>query len=486
MNRNKEILERFLNRKEKKSDTKEKSYYAILRNIPKELHSKNLRRFFSGFVENAKFQCFHYRHRPELQKEENNSEKKTKTNTCCCLISFKNSELREEFIKEYNGKNWQNESDLEIPRKCFVDRLKVGNESTSNDSANISENDLKEMIELRPPNLMPHGNIGTPSEYFLEQIRLCKMPSSMIAKLGIQTKKRRRKFGEVPFKYDEEEYEEDNEEGDHAEPSTSEDIDPTEKFRKDRNVEDNDEGSDNDDDQCEEWERHEALHNDVTEQDRTKPKKYEEEMEVTWEKGGPGLVWHTDKNYWDEREKGTDCDWAWADDWDVDYSVYYEGKSAGDIDAKAGVEMRNDELMRAGKLEQSVFTRKNQKFEKPSRKRRNSDSQTLSNVQDGTGGRILTKMGWTPGSGLGKNRQGRVVPVAVHMEEDGQIGKDRKGFGYHGEKLARFVEKKAETHCISSIFDEKLEGPSKFKLTGEFTTSEVLQRSHEDTNMKYN
>lgn len=51
--------------------------------------------------------------------------------------------------------------------------------------------------------------------------------------------------------------------------------------------------------------RHEALHDDVTEQDRAKPRKYEEEMEVTWEKGGPGLVWFTDKNYWDEREKGS-------------------------------------------------------------------------------------------------------------------------------------------------------------------------------------
>lgn len=34
-----------------------------------------------------------------------------------------------------------------------------------------------------------------------------------------------------------------------------------------------------------------------------KERKYEEEMEVTWEKGGPGLVWETDKNKWDEMEK---------------------------------------------------------------------------------------------------------------------------------------------------------------------------------------
>lgn len=50
--------------------------------------------------------------------------------------------------------------------------------------------------------------------------------------------------------------------------------------------------------------RHEAIHNDVTEQDRTKERNYEPELELVWEKGGPGLVWHTDKNYWHEREIG--------------------------------------------------------------------------------------------------------------------------------------------------------------------------------------
>lgn len=46
------------------------------------------------------------------------------------------------------------------------------------------------------------------------------------------------------------------------------------------------------------------MHNDVTSQERTKERLYEEEMEVTWEKGGPGLVWHTDAAYWDKLEGG--------------------------------------------------------------------------------------------------------------------------------------------------------------------------------------
>lgn len=63
------------------------------------------------------------------------------------------------------------------------------------------------------------------------------------------------------------------------------------------------------------------MHDDVTEQDRTKERLYEEEIELKWEKGGSGLVFYTDAQYWDE-QKG-DFDEKTADDWDVDMSVYY-------------------------------------------------------------------------------------------------------------------------------------------------------------------
>lgn len=59
-----------------------------------------------------------------------------------------------------------------------------------------------------------------------------------------------------------------------------------------------------DDDRCEEWERHEALHDDVTSQERSKERLYEEEIELKWEKGGSGLVFYTDAQYWQEEEGG--------------------------------------------------------------------------------------------------------------------------------------------------------------------------------------
>lgn len=59
-----------------------------------------------------------------------------------------------------------------------------------------------------------------------------------------------------------------------------------------------------DDDRCEEWERHEALHDDVTSQERSKERLFEEEVELKWEKGGSGLVFYTDAQYWQEEEGG--------------------------------------------------------------------------------------------------------------------------------------------------------------------------------------
>lgn len=57
-------------------------------------------------------------------------------------------------------------------------------------------------------------------------------------------------------------------------------------------------------DTCEEWERHEALHEDVTKQDRVEERLFEEEIELKWEKGGSGLVFYTDAQYWQEQNGG--------------------------------------------------------------------------------------------------------------------------------------------------------------------------------------
>lgn len=46
------------------------------------------------------------------------------------------------------------------------------------------------------------------------------------------------------------------------------------------------------------------MHDDVTSQERSKERLYEEEIELKWEKGGSGLVFYTDAQYWQEEEGG--------------------------------------------------------------------------------------------------------------------------------------------------------------------------------------
>lgn len=64
-----------------------------------------------------------------------------------------------------------------------------------------------------------------------------------------------------------------------------------------------------DNDSCEEWERHEAMSDDPSNQERNKERLFEEEIELKWEKGGSGLVFYTDAQYWQEQEGGMiQCD----------------------------------------------------------------------------------------------------------------------------------------------------------------------------------
>ena len=58
---------------------------------------------------------------------------------------------------------------------------------------------------------------------------------------------------------------------------------------------------------------------------------------MTWEKGGPGLVFYTDAFYWSQQTDDTDE--LWADDWDVDMGVYYDS-TGGDKDARQQAQAR--------------------------------------------------------------------------------------------------------------------------------------------------
>lgn len=212
----------------------------LISEIPYEYHSKDLRHFFNYSVDKEFFICFHYRKRPHESKEFNLAMVKIKPNKY------------DEFLQLYESKQWFdcNNRPHRSNLKCKILKIKK-----------FQDKDLIDLIEFQNiPNWMMQGNVGTPTKRFINYINQCKMPTSLIAKLGINISDFRRnskkKYTNVQFDYDQ------------AEDATSEN-------------------------ELEDWERHESLHDDVTKQDRTSPYLYEDEIELKWEKGGSGLVFYT-------------------------------------------------------------------------------------------------------------------------------------------------------------------------------------------------
>ncbi|XP_052434518.1 G patch domain-containing protein 3 [Carassius gibelio] len=191
---------------------------------------------------------------------------------------------------------------------------------------------------------------------------------------------------------------------------------------------------DDDDDRCEEWERHEALHDDVTSQERSKERLFEEEIELKWEKGGSGLVFYTDAQFWQEEEG--DFDEQTADDWDVDMSVYYD-PDGGDMDSRDYVRMRSERRLRDGLEGLPGRQQKIGSFER---------------FTKGVGRRVMEKQGWREGEGLGNSRRG----MSEALENEGQHPNCKRGFGYHGEKLSSYLplKKPRKDFHISTVYDE--------------------------------
>ncbi|XP_076038915.1 G patch domain-containing protein 3-like [Oratosquilla oratoria] len=547
--------------------------YVIVNNIPNSFHTPDLRNFFSDFVENSKFTCFHFRNRPEhqlfnpklyepdndkgeeIQKSEDKNEnescgdyltssisslkaligeskkksrdtkiyseaevrkkfaeaqekndsgeaKSTKPDRKCCVISLA-EEHGNDFIRLYNKKHWVDREGNPLPLRCIISKIEVtGNEISAPSSADCSVRyltrgeertskveptiqDIKKMIEFRPPHLMPKGNVGTPTKYFLEMIRTCKLPPRLIGKLGLELPrtKRKKRYSQVPFDYGTT-IQAGNEEGQnsgyvftgrgHAIPLS---VDFSKERRK-RNTEvpkmmletEKEDGA-----EVEEWERYEAFHNDVTSQERTRERRYEKEIELVWEKGGPGLVFYTDTQFWRELEGGFDE--QTADEWDVDMSTYYgEG---GDMDARDSVAMRRSDQLRRGELQESVFTpqekakNKRKKIKGPQGKP--PEIGQFEEHTRGIGRRIMESQGWSDGQGLGCSQKG--MPYTI--ENDGKHPSDKKGIGYYGEKMQSFRSQasgRRQNHdfMITTAFDQPktVDKP------------EPLLRSHEPVGMK--
>ncbi|XP_044142105.1 G patch domain-containing protein 3 [Bufo gargarizans] len=425
----------------------------VVSGIPPMFRSSHMRHYFSQFTESDGFVCFHYRHRPERR-----APAAEKCTTCCCPVTVR-PERAESFMRMYHGMPWLDPAGNQVPGRCLIHRVRdtpdedpqdfpyktrrelLGPRCSVDAEKHVTSAELLRMPELKPPALMPQGNVGTPVGVFLQLIRSCRLPPKLITRLGLKFRRSGRRYSSVPYVYTGTETSEKEEgvytangheisEGGRLGSNVSESDLP-----KEENDTEEKSHSEDDNDTCEEWERHEALHEDVTSQERSKERLYEEEIELKWEKGGSGLVFYTDAQLWQEQEG--DFDEQTADDWDVDMSEYYE-PGTGDKDAKDFVKMRAETRRREGldtagqRLDLGGFER----------------------YTKGVGRKLMERQGWTDGEGLGSSGAG--MPEA--LENEGQHPKCKYGFGYHGEKLSTFCPKqKKPRHYISTVYDEPQE-----------------------------
>uniref|UniRef100_F7BH84 G-patch domain containing 3 n=1 Tax=Monodelphis domestica TaxID=13616 RepID=F7BH84_MONDO len=472
--------------------------YLVVSGIPSGLRSAQLRNYFSQFREqrgsgDSGFLCFHYRHRPEralapepaatpipvpqspsgaavpsnppsVAPARSPSPTPASPATCCCVISVRGPAQAQRLLRMYSGRQWLDSQGNWLPGRCRIRRLRLPVQEAGVDpfpfktrkelhrkkalSEAFTLTDLRQLPELNPPALMPNGNVGTPMHIFLELIRTCRLPPRIITQLQLQFPKTgsSRRYGNVPFEYEDSEIIEQEElvytaQGEEI-PETPRGAFPTtiptgiqEELKEDKEEESH---SDDDNDTCEEWERHEALHEDVTGQERTSERLFEEEIELKWEKGGSGLVFYTDAQYWQEEEG--DFDEQTADDWDVDMSIYYD-RDCGDKDARDSVQMRLERRLRDGLEDGSVVSHHVGTFERHTK---------------GIGRKVMERQGWAEGQGLGSSCSG----VAEALDNDGQNPRCKRGLGYHGEKLQSFGQPKrprgTSLGLISTIYDEPL------------------------------
>ncbi|NXX51584.1 GPTC3 protein, partial [Tricholaema leucomelas] len=434
--------------------------YCLVSGIPAALRSAQLRAYFSQFLEAGGFLCFHYRHRPERPPVGGGSAAAA-PRTCSCLVAVRAARARR-FLRMYSGKRWIGPDGAALPGRCLIRRVRLS-PGTDTEAASspeeqaaagewVTEAELKRLPELNPPPFMPHGNVGTPLRVFLELIRACRLPPWIIRKLQLDFPRTgsSRRYGNVPFEYPGTEPaageggvytaagdEITEAEGPGAGAELTRPARAEEEEDEDGQEEEAEEShSDDDRDTCEEWERHEALHEDVTQQERSKERLFEEEIELKWEKGGSGLVFYTDAQYW--QEENGDFDEQTADDWDVDMSIYYD-RDGGDKDARDSVRMQLEQRRRSGLEDATAPGHQIGSFERYTK---------------GFGRKLLEQQGWTEGLGLGSSNSG----MAEALDNEGQNPRCKRGLGYHGEKLPTFIRVKKRREeapiLISTIYDD--------------------------------
>ena len=288
-------------------------------------------------TKNEIFKTFHFKHRSETLQHEGESDQ-----TSWCVIEVFDQNL-ESFLNFYLHRHWVSPDGKVLARKCQIHVFKdpvysktdlksvkeIRLDRKSRPNENFSQQDLKELPELTPPrHYFPRGNVGTTDSEFRALISKCRLPTKVIKslKLSLTRKKAYRRYQQLSHHYN------DNvvripEKSQTVETKNGHEITPTNipdemikqflpKYEEpESNLDTNGsnviEISDDEEDDfgMEGWEIHQSLNDDsslarrnfklteenITAAAGTKERAFESEVELTWEKGGSGLVFYTDQ-----------------------------------------------------------------------------------------------------------------------------------------------------------------------------------------------
>ncbi|TNN15391.1 G patch domain-containing protein [Schistosoma japonicum] len=424
----------------------------LITDIPKHFHASNLRNFFSQFVESSKFLCFHYRHRPDVSFVGTSEvdgvqllsyiKQFTKSKSTCCAVLSVYDEYVSEFFRLYSGLNWPNENDVvPLELKCTPHLIK-----------HATQEEFDFLPEFKPLSWMPRGNVGTPTQHFFNLIKECKLESSIISRLNLNFLKqpKSRKYGAVPFIYA-------NDEKLHTLESNDVDLDYTVVSNScipaKHRIPSNDVSElfsdpvvfEDDDDIPEEWDRFEALHDDPYDLNRGNKAqlKYEGKIELVWEKGGSGLVFHTDQRTWEKLDplrKEEIFDEPSSFDWDIDMGPYEMPTGIGTgpcPNGFQGADRDTAELIDINREKESIHVED----------LTYNPHALFTNevINKGYGGQLLKRMGWIPGNGLGAKKgrlkisSGIIDPITC---EGSLPPKVRTGLGYYGPRILRNSNKR--------------------------------------------
>ncbi|XP_065317274.1 G patch domain-containing protein 3-like isoform X2 [Gordionus sp. m RMFG-2023] len=326
--------------------------YLLIYNIPRQIRTPQLRLYFSNYIETNAFLCFHYKHRNNLVKNLTNTK-----NVCCCFIKLRLTFIAQ-FINDFHNHNWIDRYGNILDKRCQIMPINEKTMKNLSDDSIIKLQDISNLPEMNPPFIIPFGNVGTPTEYLYKKIEECKMPTQLISRLGLKFSVKDdyiKEYGNVGMTY------KDNLKSHYTKESeicrnlkislldtfgnnlADTNIYPKKtlfhrKMAYSNNIYDSNSNNGNMDNKNseseEEWDRHCSLRDDVDKQDRIKERLFETDKEITWEKGGSGLVWYTDAAYWDALEgKGNVFEERCPDDWDIDMSVY-DNPNTSDKDAR--------------------------------------------------------------------------------------------------------------------------------------------------------